>query len=82
MLVPCKIFRHFVNTLTTDHKYSLLNRDNLTQPIQLILSQKRKNFSQFFSAFFKCPLSFLTLSKKDGTHSRCISEITVSKVGD
>ena len=40
MLVLCKIVRLFGNTLTADEKYSDLNRDNLTQPIQILLSQK------------------------------------------
>ena len=47
----------FVNTLTADDKYSLLNRDNLTQPIWTILSQKHKAFSQFFLAFSKSTLN-------------------------
>ena len=33
LLVICKISRLFPNTLSADGKYSLLNRDNLTQPI-------------------------------------------------
>ena len=33
-----------VNTLTADDKYSLRNRKNLPQPIQLQLSRKRKFF--------------------------------------
>ena len=33
MLVRCNILRLFVNTLTDDYKYSVLNRDNLTQHI-------------------------------------------------
>ena len=45
MLALCKILRLLVNTLTDDDKYSLLYRDNLTQPIQILLSQKRKIFS-------------------------------------
>ena len=48
MLVLWKILKLVLNTLTADYKYSLLNRNNLTQPIQLILSQKRKPFFQFF----------------------------------
>ena len=52
MLVLWKILRLFVNTLTEDDKYCLLYRDNLSQPIQILLSQKQKTFSQFFSAFF------------------------------
>ena len=41
----------FVNTLTADDKHYMLNRDNLTQPIQIQLSQKQKTFSKFFFAF-------------------------------
>ena len=70
------------NTLTTDHKYSLVNRDNLTQPIQILLSQKQKTFSQFFSTVFKCTLIFEHFQKKDDPHGRFVSEITVSKKGD
>ena len=58
MLVLWKILRLFVNTLTDDDKYCLLYRDNITQTIQILLSQKQKNFSQFFSAFFKSTLNF------------------------
>ena len=47
----------FVNTLTADDKYSLLNRDNLTQPIRTPLSQKHKAFSPFFLAFSKSTLN-------------------------
>ena len=35
-----KIVRLFVNALTPDDKDDLLNRDNLTQPIQRELSEK------------------------------------------
>ena len=35
------------NTLTLDDNHYLLNRDNLTQPIQIQLSQKEKTFSEF-----------------------------------
>ena len=45
LLVICKILGLFVNTLTTDGKYSLFNRDNLKQPIQMQLSNKQKRFS-------------------------------------
>ena len=82
MLVLCKILRLFVNTLTADDKYSLLNRDNLTQSIQTLLSQKQKTFSQIFSSFLKSTLNFEHFQKKDDPHSRCISDITVSEKGD
>ena len=58
MLVLWKMLKLFVNTLSADDKYSLLNRDNLTQPIQILLSQKQKNFSQFFIAFLKSTWKF------------------------
>ena len=82
MLVLCKILRLFVNTLTDDDKYFLLYRDNLTQPIQILLSQKQKAFYQFFSAFLKSTLNFGHFGKKDDPHSRCISQITVSEKDD
>ena len=64
MLVLCKILSLFVNTLTDDDKYSVLYRDNLMQPIQILLSQKQKTFSQFFSAFLKSTLNFEHFRKK------------------
>ena len=76
LLVICKISRLFPNTLSTDGKYSLLNRDNLTQPIQMQLSQKEKTFSNFFSAFLKSSLNFDHFLKKDDPHRWCISKIT------
>ena len=82
MLVLCKILRLFVNTLTPDGKYSLLNRDKLTQQLQILLSEKQKTFSEFFSSFLKSTLNFQHFRKKDHTHSRCISEITDSVKGD
>ena len=82
MLVLCKILRLFVNTLTTDDKYSLLNRDNLTQPIQILLYQKDWTFSQFFSSFPKSTFNFEHFQKKDDNHTRCTSEIAVSEIGD
>ena len=78
----CKILRLFVNTLTADDKYSLLNRDNLTQSIQTLLSQKQKTFSQIFSSFLKSTLNFEHFQKKDDPHSQCISEIEDSKKGN
>ena len=47
-----KNLRLFVNTLTADQKYSPLNRDSLTQPTQMQLSQNEKIFVRiFFSTF-------------------------------
>ena len=79
MLVLCKILGLFVSTLTDDEKYSLLYRDNLTQPIQVLLSQKQNTFSQLSSKILKSTLNFAHFQKKDDPHSRCISQITVSE---
>ena len=82
MLVLCKILGLFVNTLTDDRKYSLLYRDNLTQQIEILLSQKPKTFSELSSEILKHTLNFAHFQKKDDPHSRCISQITVSEKGD
>ena len=59
--------------MTADEKYSLLKRDNLTEPIPTTLSQKKKAFSQFFLAFSKSTLNFEHFQKKDDPHSWFIS---------
>ena len=82
MLVLCKILRLFVNTLTPDGKYSLLIRDKLTKPLQILLSEKEKTFSEFFSIFLKSTLNFEQFQTKNDTHSRGISEVTDSVKGE
>ena len=69
LLVIHKILRPFANTLAVNDKHYLLNRDNLTRPIQIQLSQKQKIFSEFFFAFLKSILNFKHLPKKDDPHS-------------
>ena len=69
----------FVNTLTADDKYSLLNRDNLTQPIRTPLSKKHKASSQFFLAFSKWTLNLEHFQNKYDPRSLFISEITDSE---
>ena len=68
LLVIHKILRHFVKTFTVADKHYLLNRDNLSQPIQIQLSQKQKTFSQFFFSFLKSMLNYKHLSKKVDPH--------------
>ena len=63
-----KILRLFVNTLTADDKHYLLNKGNLTSPIQMQLSQKQKTFPRFFFAFSKSLINFKHFSKKDDPH--------------
>ena len=82
MLVLCKILRLFVNTLTDDDKYSLLYRDNLTQQILILLSQKPRTFSKLSSEILNPTLNFEHFQEKGDPHSRCSSQITVSEKGD
>ena len=81
LLVLCKTLSLFVSTLTAVDKYSLPNRHNLTQPIQILLSQKQKTCSGFFSQFLKSTLNFEYFQKKDDPHTRCIFDITDSQIG-
>ena len=62
--------------MTADDKYSVLNRDNLTQPIQIQLCQKEKAFSKFVAPFLKARLNFEHLQKKYHPHCKCVSNIT------
>ena len=79
LLLTCQILGLLVNTLAADEKYPVLNRNNLTIPIQMQLSEKKKTFYQFFAAFLKSRLNFKHFGKKDDRHSFCISEYTDSE---
>ena len=59
----------FVNELTLDEKDYLLTRDNLTQTIQIQLSEKEKTLLEFFLAFLKSILNFIHLTRKDDPRS-------------
>ena len=72
------MLRLFVKTLTADDMYSVINRTNLTQPIQMQLSQKYKTFLIFF-CIFQMFIMFRTFLKKDDPHILCISENTGSE---
>ena len=73
LLVIPKILRLFVNTLTVNDKHYMLNADNLTQPIQMQLSEKQKTSSEFFFPVLKSILNFNHLPKKEDPGSCCIS---------
>ena len=80
VLVICKILSLCFNTLRAVANYSVLNRNNLTQTMQL---SKKKNikklFHNFFSAFLKSSLNFEHFDKRDEPQSWFISEPTASK---
>ena len=69
----CKILRLFVNILTGDDKYSLLNSDNFYGINSDAI--KQKTFSHFVSTFLQIRLNFNNFEKKDDPDSSCISEI-------
>ena len=79
MLVLCKLSGLFLNTLTDDDKYSLLYGDNLMQAIQILLSQKQKTFSQFFSAFLKSTLDFEHFQKKINLRAKVFPKLPSAK---
>ena len=60
-----KILRLFVNPLTADDKYSLLNRGDLLQHVQMQLSKKRKIFVNFFLDFLNLNSIFNIFEKND-----------------
>ena len=55
--------------MTLDEKHYLLTGDNLTQTIQIQLSEKEKPFFEFFFSSLKSILHFKYLPKKDNSHN-------------
>ena len=83
LLLTCQILALLVNTLAVNEKYLFLNRDNLTIPIQIQLSQRQETFSQFSSTFLKFPLNFEYFEeKKNHAQIFCISDIMDSENAD
>ena len=80
-IVSSEILRLFVNTLTTDYKYSRRNMLNFTQQLEALLSQKQNIFTGFFIASLKCALNLEHLEKKDEYPSQGISRIIDSEGG-
>ena len=77
LLVIHKFLELFVNLLTADDKYSLLNRDNLAKPIVMQLSNKKKNaLPQFLTAFLKSRSNAKHFEKKDEPSRLCFCQIT------
>ena len=64
LIVICKVLRLFIKRPTTNDKFSLLNRDNLMQPIEMDLSQEQETFSQLLCAFFRSTSIFKDFQKK------------------
>ena len=79
LLLTCQILRLLVNTLAADGNYLVLNRDNLTIPVQMQFSPKQKAFSQCFAAFLKITLNFKHFEWKYDSHRFCVFEIMDSE---
>ena len=70
-----EILELFVNTLTTDDKYSSRNIQNLTQQLQTTMSQKQKTFYRIFITYVKSRRSSDVFAQKDESPSFSIYEI-------
>ena len=68
LLVICEILALFLITLTADGKYSLCNRQNLRQAVQMQLSQKIF-FSDFVASFLDSTSNFEHFEEKDDLQS-------------
>ena len=76
-----EILELFVNTLTTDDKYSSRNIQNLTQQLQTTMSQKQKTFYRLFIIYVKSRRSSDDFLKKDESSSFSIYEIIDGEKG-
>ena len=78
-LVINKFLTLLAKTLTVDEKHYLLNRDNLTQPIQMQLYQEQKFFLNFLLPFLNSILNFKHLPKNDALIADVFREISALK---
>ena len=70
-----EILELFVNTLTTDDRYSSLNIQNLTQQLQTTMSPKQKTFYRIFITYVKSRTSSYDFVKKGESTSLSIYDI-------
>ena len=66
----------FLNNLTANDNYPLQDYENLSSPIQMQLSLKRKTVSDSVVPFLESTSNFKHFEKKDDRHSYFIPEIT------
>ena len=65
--------------MPADDKYSLLNKDNLTQPIQMQLSEKEKTFFNLFSGLMKFRLNFENFQKNKNLRADELTKLRTRK---
>ena len=63
-LVTSEVSRLFVNTLTTDDKYSRRNMQIFWQQLQTLLSPEQKPILSIFDCISEMFIKFRTFSKK------------------
>ena len=80
-IIRSEILTLFVNTLTTDDKYSRRIMLNFRQQLEAPLPQKRKTFSGLFLVFLKFALNFEHYEKKDEYSSVVIYKVIDSERG-
>ena len=78
-LVTSEIFRLFVNTLTTDDKYSRRYILIFWEQLQTPLSQKGKAFCPFLIAFLKCAWNLEHSERKEEYPTLISTEIIISE---
>ena len=81
ILVRSELLGQFLNTLTSDYKYSRQNLENLWKQVPRQISRKMETFSGFFIAFLKSTLNLEYFEKKDQSHSLSITDILTCKTG-
>ena len=74
-LFKFEILGLIVNRLTADDKYSRRNIQNLTQELQMAISQKQKTFSGIFITYLKSITNSEAFAKKVESASLSICEI-------
>ena len=78
-LVISEIFRLFVNTLSSDDKYSRRNSQIFWQQLQTPLSQEGKPFCEFCIAFLKFTWNLEHCEKKEEYPGLITTEIIASE---
>ena len=73
VLVRFELLGHFVNTLTADYKYSLQNREKLSQQVPMQTYLELKTCSKFLISFLKFTLNLEYFDRKNQSHSLSIT---------
>ena len=79
-LVLGEVLVVFVNRLTADGKHPVQDRDNLQVPIQMILWEKRKTFSQFFLTFLESTSNFKLFEKRIIVTANVFPKLEIEKI--